>query len=218
VGEEYVPPVPVDTTLTLRRMILERKADFVWTNGTESTLLPLLRDAVRLGLREKVGWGGTCFLDLPDMFQSARKDPTIAKGLEGLVIPFIYRQFEEVDCPGVKFMIELSKKYRGGLPSEDMRGEYIHGVSSGMVTAEVLRLVAEKVPVEKITKDDIEPYGWWRMKDYDNMGLFGGATLTFGKDLPRIGISLRSGTHPLQIIGGEITRLKDTLYPKVFLK
>lgn len=211
VGEEYVPGIPVDTTLNVRRLIKEKKADFIWTNSVEATLLPILRDAERLGLRKEVVWGTCTFVDIPDMFKAGRKDPTIAKALEGLFISFIYPQWDEVDHPGVKFMTELSKKYQGGLPKEEIRGEYTHGVLEGLVTEQVLRLVAEKVPVEKITMADIEKHGWWRMKDYDPMGLLGGATLTYGKDLPRCGVLGGAGGHPVQLLGGKVTRLKEKL-------
>jgi ABC-type branched-subunit amino acid transport system substrate-binding protein len=213
VGEEFVPPVPIDTTLNARRLIKEKKADFVWTNGDANTLIPVLRDAERIGLRKKVVWGSVTFVDFPDVFRAGKKDPTVAKAAEGLFISFIYPQWEEVESPSVKFLMDLSKKYQGGLPREEGRGRYIHGVVEGIVTEQILRLVAEKVPVEKITKDDIEKYGWWRMKDYDPMGFLGGATLTYGKDLPRCGVMSGGGTYPLQVSGGKLIRLKERLKP-----
>ena len=214
VGEEYVPGIPIDTTLNIRRLIKEKKADFVWTNGDGNTLIPILRDAERIGLRKEVkAWGGVTFVDLPDIFKAGRKDPTIAKAAEGLFISFIYPQWDEVDQPAVKFMTEVAKKYQGGIPREEVKGKYIHGMLEALVIEQVLRLVAEKVPVEKITKDDIEKHGWWRMKDYDPMGFLGGATLTYGKDLPRCGVMSGAGGNPLQIIGGKLTRLKERLKP-----
>ena len=212
VGEEYVPPIPIDSTLSVKRLIKDKKADFLWTNSDAATLIPILRDAQRLNLRKEVkAWGSHSFLDIPRLLGVARKDPTIAKALEGIFLSYAYTQMEEEDAPGAKFLRELSKKYQGGLPKEEIRGQYVYGVLVGNIVERVLRLVAEKVPVEKITKADIEKHGWWRMKDYNPMGLLGGKTLTYGKDLSRQGIVAGVGAQPLQIIGGKATRLKANL-------
>lgn len=213
VGEEYVPPIPVDTTLNVRRLIKDKKADFVWTNADLSTLIPILRDAERLGLRKEVkAWGAFAFLDIPSIMKAGRKDPTIARALEGLFVSYIYATWEEVEHPATKFSTEVAKRYhKGDLPPEEIRGTYMHGVLAGIITEQVLRLVAEEVPVEKITMADIEKHGWWRMKDYNPMGFLGGATLTYGKDLPRCGVVAGGGGSPLQFIGGKPTRLKVRL-------
>ena len=80
------------------------------------------------------------------------------------------------DVPGVKLYKELQMKYIGevrpGLTT------YLFGL--GIEMAEAVRLALEKVPHDKLTPKALREYGFYRMKDFDPMGI--SSPVTFGPE------------------------------------
>lgn len=209
VAREYVPSLPVDVTTNLRR-IKERGANAIYTQAVDITLTPVLKNAVRLGIRDQFTWGCVGFFIFNRAIIASKKDPDIAKGLEGLVAPYAFAEWTETNIAGVKFMKNLVSQYQ---KKDDMGSDnqtYTMGVCNAMVATEAIRLALKKVPAEKLTGRDVIEYGIWQIKNFDPMGL-NQALISFGKDLPRSGIRV---SRPAMIKDGRFIRLPIELTPR----
>ena len=76
------------------------------------------------------------------------------------------------DLEGVKFCLDIMKKYSPGKTPPKIGIGFIHGVVEAMVQTEALRLASLKTPLEQI--DDpkiILENGFWKIKDLDTRGM-----------------------------------------------
>jgi len=188
---EIVPYVPIDTTTQLLRA-KERGADFVYVSGILVTSGPILRDAERLGLLDKIRFGGTKISagkGLIDMAGAAS---------DGYLFPRTCPSILETEHPGIKLIWDVQMKYHGEVVAEE---EYIGGWTATAVTCEAVRRAIENVGYENLSgpavKDALDS-----IKGFNINGL---VTITYSPDD-------HVGSHEVaayEIRGSEIVRVSD---------
>jgi len=158
---EFVPYVVLDSTVQLLRLSASG-ADFAYIGPHWSVAIPVLRDAERLGLMDKVqfcGMEATLVRSLVDMMGPA---------LEGYLTPRGCPVWTEVENPGIKWAQEVYLRYHGKTEPPDNYEDSM--IRASAVLPEAIKRAIEKVGYENLdgravnealqTLEDFDPYGY----------------------------------------------------------
>jgi len=190
---EFVPLVPIDATTQLLR-IKEREADFVYISWLQLGSGPIMRDAERLGLLDKIQFTGFEYSVGKQMITM------VGAASEGYLVPNTLPSFAEKDVPGIKLMLDTQMKYYGMVKIEEP--EYIAGWTGTAITCEAIRRAVEDVGYENLDGPAIKE-AFDSIKGFDVDGL---VTITYNPPDDHRG---SSKIAVYQIRGGEIVRISD---------
>jgi branched-chain amino acid transport system substrate-binding protein len=189
---EIVAYVPIDTTTQLLRL-KERGTDFVYVSGLIVTAGPILRDAERLGLLDKIHFSGNKISAGQGLIEMA------GVASEGYLFPRTCPSILETELPGIKLIWDVQTKYHGEVVAEE---EYIGGWVAAAVACEAVRRAEENVGYENLSGPAIKE-ALDSIKGFDVDGL---ATITYNPPDDHGGCRKVAA---YQIRGGEIVRVSD---------
>jgi len=146
VGREIVPfiPPPLDTSVEWLRLAA-KKPDWVYIFGFGMTFVTLMKDAARLGIRDK----GIQLLAAP-FSADERTLKVTGKDTEGIYAVVASATNVEAELPEVRAILEYAKSYRGYEP-QDVSCTYIMANALVRIAAEGIRLAIAKVGLENLT-------------------------------------------------------------------
>ena len=159
---DYFPFTATDFSAELRRIYEVKKADFVWLRGQPSQVGAIMKDVVRLGLKDKMTWVACYFGYNEIVSQIAGLD-----AVDGMFAELSQASDVE-DLPGVKFSRQLYTKYKRG--AECPFVSYIAGTHLAMVAHEATRRALEKVGIKKLGGRAIAD-AVWSMNNFDVGGI-----------------------------------------------
>lgn len=180
VGRQYVPLVPTSPPTTQLMWLKENKVDLALCWMINPGGQPTIKEAVRLGmgphLEYKIVFGFATPMHLQVFV------PAMGELAEGVVVGGGFPAWDE-DCPGMKFVHELLRKYRPEFqpPTKVPHVMYMAGIVEAMVQLEALRLAMEQKPLKDLKPVDVLEKGVWRIKGLDTGGLTN-TPLTYGPD------------------------------------
>jgi len=159
----YFSFLATDFGTELRRIIEQQKADYVWLRAAPSQVAPIMKDAVRLGYKDKAKW----------VAGQLASDPVIVKITGKDVIEGVYLLNTGISMTsdkgwGVDLAKQLFKKYR-------KRGEfaqlYMAGIHAAMFMQESMKRALEKYgkPEKLNGKRIIDAY--YTIKNFDTGGI-----------------------------------------------
>ena len=169
-AHQYAPYVPVDTTPQL--LALEKDgADFVITSGGGVLWSVVLKDATRLGLRDKMKFGG-CM----------REYSGNTRRLSGEACIGAYMTSTEAhgyeDEPFITMVRERARKKYGDTWMEESYGSlYMAGWKCALIQSAAIKAAAEKHGWDKVTGDTVKE-ALESGKGFDTHGI-GGPPLKF---------------------------------------
>lgn len=168
---EYTPAVPVDLTAQMTRL-KEGGADVVWVQHVEAGMAPVLREAQRMGLKDKIKWITGHSVDAGTLF------PLVGDNIAGLYqVSPTASPYSDASQPGVKFMNDVFKAKHPNakfLPGTMYSGE----VMAAMLARAAIEQAVQKVGSwDKLTGDVL--YDTYQSLKVDTQGLTG--TLTYDK-------------------------------------
>ena len=165
---ELIPYVPLDSTVQLLRL-MQQGADFVYVGHMWTTVLPLLRDAHRLGLMDEInfcGWDATLAQPLIQ---------GLGPAADGYFAPKSLPLWNEVHNPGMVWANEVWRKYHGERVMDELYDGCIIWTS---ILPEAIQRAIEKVGYENLdghavkealdTIEDFDPYGFGPQTTYTN--------------------------------------------------
>lgn len=167
----YYSFVATDFGVELKRIIEEKKADYVWLRGGAAQVAAIMKDVVRLGYKDKAKWIITYF----------SLDPVVARIAGNEVMNGVYGLNSDAGMPtdegwGIDLVKKIHKKYkRKGKLSQ----LYISGVHVAMIAHESLKRALQEVgDPEKLTgKGIIDEY--YTIKDMDLGGIAPKTSITY---------------------------------------
>ena len=169
VGSSFVPFVPTSPPTTQLLWLKQNKIDFAMGMMIRAGSEPSIKEAVRLGMGSSQPYKIVFAFSYPtSMSPFARDMGELGNGVvSGGDLPDW-----EYNLDGVKFCIDIMKKYSPEKTIPKIGIGYIHGVVEAMVQVEALRLASLKVPLEEV-KDPkiILENGFWNIKDFDTKGM-----------------------------------------------
>jgi ABC-type branched-subunit amino acid transport system substrate-binding protein len=144
VGHEWVPYAVTDTSVELKRLA-DKGADWIFLSHVPAANSVALKDAIRLGLKDKVKfvvvhWG------FNELLAEAAGDA--ADGVYGMVPAALPNE----DLPGVKLARDTFNTYR---PGDTFTSTYMQGFTLGRFMAEGLKTALQRVGYEKLTGEAI---------------------------------------------------------------
>ncbi len=151
VGHEVVPLLgAIDVSTELLRLAA-KKPDWVYATMYGATLVTTIKDARRLGLREK----GIKFSGSPNSVDLVILNTAGARSIEGWYVQRITPSAWEPELFGMKFpQLEMlckgAKRYRG-YEVEEIPEFYVGGWACCLVGLEAIRMAVEKVGIENLT-------------------------------------------------------------------
>jgi ABC-type branched-subunit amino acid transport system substrate-binding protein len=184
---EFVPTVPLDTSPQLLRLS-ERGADYVYITSIWAIALPILRDAERLGLTNKIRFGGV------ENSQAIALIETLGPAAEGYFAPRAAPWYKEVP-----FLIDMFTRYRGG--KIDTAGDAASTLLFVPVMIEAIRRAIDNVGYENLdgraVKEALDS-----IKDFDPHGI---KKITYTPEDHRGSTTVRI----YQVQGGEVVPVSD---------
>jgi ABC-type branched-subunit amino acid transport system substrate-binding protein len=126
---EFVPYVVLDASGQLLRLS-DQEADFVYISGLIVTSGPILRDAERLGLLDRMQFCGL------EASAGKRLIEMAGAASDGYFFPKTLPAIDETEVPGIKLMQDVQTKYHGKVLMEE---EYVVGWAEIAVTCEAIR-------------------------------------------------------------------------------
>jgi branched-chain amino acid transport system substrate-binding protein len=188
---EISPLVVIDASTQLIR-IQERGADLVYIQNIFTAGGPIMRDVERLGLQDKMQFGGTGMVMGGHIIRMA---PVGAEGfLAARGLPWI----DETDIPGVKTMLDMEMEYHGEVYDAP---EYQSGWFYAAIVCEAVKRAVEDVGYENLDGAAVKR-AFENMKDFNAAGM---AKITYGPED-------RRGCETFavyQVQGGKIVRVSD---------
>jgi branched-chain amino acid transport system substrate-binding protein len=151
---EIVPYVPLDTTPQLLRL-REEGADFVYLGTIWTTALPIMKDAERLGLTDKIRFGG---------YENSQAIPLVNLGpaAEGYFAPRAAPWYEDVPL-----LIDMYMRYEGKI---DTGGDGASTVLFASAMIEAIRIAIDNVGYENLDGRAVKE-AWESIKDFDPLGI-----------------------------------------------
>ncbi len=183
---EIVPYVPLDVTTQLLRLH-ERGADFVYIQSIWSTVLPIMKDAERLGLTDKIRFGG---MENSQAIALLELGPAVEGYFAARSAPW----YEESP-----FLIDMYMRYRGHIDTE---GDGAITLLFVPAMIEAISIAIEEVGYENLDGRAVKE-AMYSIKDFDPHGL--GRTLTYTPEDHRGAPSVQ--IHEVQ--GGEVVPVSD---------
>lgn len=145
VGQEWIPYAVTDATVELKRLA-DAGADFIFVAHTPIGISVVLKDAVRLGIRDKIDFGQIHW-GFNELVPEAAGEA--AEGLYGMVPAALP---SEVGMPGVRLAKDTMLTYR---PGDTFTSTYVQGFALGRFMVEGIRSALETVGYENLTRDAI---------------------------------------------------------------
>lgn len=174
VGAQYVPLVPTSPPTTQLMWLKENKVDLALGVMINPGSQPTVKEMVRLGMGPYQPYKMVFGVATPGhatVFAEAMGELG-----DGYVCAGSFPNWDD-PAPGVKFEIELQKKYH---PDKWVGHiQYMGGMLEAMVHAEALRLTLQKVPFEKLTPRQVLELGFYQIKNLDTGGI-SSTPLTYG--------------------------------------
>ena len=159
---EIVPIMPLDTSPQLLRLV-ERGVDFIYISSMWITVVPVMKDAERLGLTGKIRFGGY------ENSQAISLLEALGPTAEGYFAARGAPWYEEVP-----FLTDMYMRYRGEI---DTQGDGASTLLSTPVAIEAIRRAIEEVGYENLdgraVKEALDT-----IKDFDPHGMGKGITYT----------------------------------------
>lgn len=160
---EWLPYALTDTSIELNRVI-KGGADFLYINHVPGAVSVIVKDWLRLGLKDK----------LKLVVVTYAFDESLSKlaPMDG-----VYGQQSTVlgsdTGPGVTLAKQINSRYNPGRPTGIL---YIKGIRLGMVMVQGLKDALDKVGYDRLTRDAIAT-ALINMKDFDSGGIGPKATI-----------------------------------------
>jgi hypothetical protein len=174
VGSQYVPLVPTSPPTTQLMWLKENKVDLALGVMVNPGSQPTVKEMVRLGMGPFQPYKMVFGVATPG--HAAVFAPAMGELGDGYVCAGSFPNWDD-PAPGVKFEIELQKKYH---PDKWVGHiQYMGGMLEAMVQAEALRLALQEVPFDKLKPADVLKYGFYRIKNLDTGGI-SSTPLTYG--------------------------------------
>jgi len=174
VGIKYVPLVPATPPTTQVAWLKEKMVDLALgvmiSPGSQATI----KEAVRLGMGPHLPY--KIVFGVPSTTQVADFVAGMGELGDGYVSGGSLPPYSETSTPGVAWVNELQKKYRGKQVASNV---YMGGLVEAMTQVEALRLALKEVPFDKLTRADVLKKGFERIKNFDTGGL-SNTPLTYG--------------------------------------
>ena len=144
VGHEVVPLLGcIDTSVEWLRLAA-KEPDFIYIFSSGSTTVTLVKDAIRLGVRDK----GITLASWTSLDASVLK--AIGRDSEGWYTFRFFPASTQTDLLGMQTVLEAAKRYRGDDP-EKVSGNYIGMWAIAKITVEAIRMAIERVGFENLT-------------------------------------------------------------------
>ena len=207
-GSQYVPLVPTAPPTTQLMWLKEKKVDLALGVMVNPGSQPTVKELVRLGMGPHLDYKIVFACGTPSHLPIFA--PAMGELGNGFVVAGSFPSLEE-PSPGIKFLLELQKKYRSDKRTPNI--VYIGGLLEAMTQVEALRLALKEVPFEKLTRADVLNHGFYKIKNLDTGGL-SSTPMTYGPgdvegvDAVRIdqiqkGKQIKLGAWPLRHIYGK---------------
>jgi hypothetical protein len=196
VGSSFVPFVPTSPPTTQLLWLKQKKVDLALGMMIRAGSEPSIKEAVRLGMGADQSYKIVFAFAYPtSMSPFARDMGTLADGVvSGGDLPDW-----DYDLEGVKFCLDIMKKYSPDKSIPKVGIGYIHGVVEAMVQTEALRLASRTTPLEQVKDPEIVlENGFWKIKDLDTKGMRP-TKLTYG---PKKAEGL-SGLNITEVVNGK---------------
>lgn len=171
-GLEWVPYAVTSAAVELKRLA-DKGADWIFVGHVSGGASVVLKDAERLGLKNKVKFALVDYGSGEDTLRAAGK---AMEGVYGVSVAALPTE----DLPGVKEGKELAARYR---PGYEVERPYLAGIYLAKVMVEGIRLALEKVGYEGLNRDAIAE-GLKSIKGLDVGGLI--PPITIDPDYPVI--------------------------------
>ena len=174
VGAQYVPLVPTSPPTTQLMWLKENKVDLALGVMINPGSQPTVKEMVRLGMGPFQPYKMVFGVATPGhatVFAEAMGELG-----DGYVCAGSFPNWDD-PAPGVKFEIELQKKYH---PNKWVGHiQYMGGMLEAMIQTEALRLALQKVPFDKLKPADVLNHGFYQIKNLDTGGI-SSTPLTYG--------------------------------------
>jgi len=159
----YYSFLATDFGTELRKIIEQQKADYVWLRGGISQAAVIMKNAVRLGYKDKAKWIQSYF----------SVDPIVTKLAGKEVMEGVYCVNSDTGLPvdkgwGVDLAKQLFKKYR---KKGEITSLYMTGIHLSMIANESIKRACAKIgnPKKLGGKDIIDAY--YTIKNFDMGGV-----------------------------------------------
>jgi len=174
VGAQYVPLVPTSPPTTQLMWLKENKIDLALGVMINPGSQPTVKEMVRLGMGPYQPYKMVFGVATPG--HAAVFAPAMGELGDGYVCAGSFPNWDD-PAPGVKFEIELQKKYH---PNKWVGHiQYMGGMLEAMIQTEALRLALQKVPFDKLKPADVLNHGFYQIKNLDTGGI-SSTPLTYG--------------------------------------
>ncbi len=199
-GQEWLPYAVTDSTVELKRLV-DQDPDWIFLAHVTSGASVILKDAVRMGIRDKINFA-QIFWAFNELMPLTAGEA--AEGLYGMVPAALTTE----DLPGVKQSRETMNQYRGG---DTFNATYMQGTLLGRFMLAGLKTALETVGYENLTRDAI------------NQALISTTNLDVGGIVPPITINpefpiLANGYRVAQIQDGVIVPVSEWMPSNNLLK
>jgi ABC-type branched-subunit amino acid transport system substrate-binding protein len=183
---EVVPYLPLDTTSQLLRL-RDEEADFVYLAAIWTTAIPILRDAERLGLTDKIRFGGM------ENSQSIPMIEALGPSAEGYFATRAAPWYEEVPI-----LTDMYMRYEGKI---DTGGDGAATVLFASAMIEAIRIAIDNVGYENLDGRAVKE-AWESIKDFDPLGI---KKLTYSPEDHRGSAAIRI----YEVQGGRVVIVSD---------
>lgn len=174
VGAQYVPLVPTSPPTTQLMWLKENKVDLALGVMINPGSQPTVKEMVRLGMGPFQPYKMVFGVATPG--HAAVFAEAMGELGDGYVCAGSFPNWDD-PAPGVKFEIELQKKYH---PNKWVGHiQYMGGMLEAMIQTEALRLALQKVPFDKLKPADVLNHGFYQIKNLDTGGI-SSTPLTYG--------------------------------------
>jgi ABC-type branched-subunit amino acid transport system substrate-binding protein len=167
VGIQYVPLVPTSPPTTQLMWLKQNNVDLAVGIMINPGSQPTVKEMVRLGMGPFQPYKLTLACGTPSHL------PVFAGAMgelgDGFVVAGGFPPWDELTTPGVKFQVDLQKKYH---PNKFFtHSQYMGGTLEVMTQVEALRLAMQKMPLEKLKPADVLNFGFYQIKNLETGGI-----------------------------------------------
>ena len=167
VGIQYVPLVPTSPPTTQLMWLKQNNVDLALGIMVNPGSQPTVKEMVRLGMGPYQPYKLTFACGTPSHL------PVFAGAMgelgDGFVVAGGFPPWDELTTPGVKFQVDLQKKYH---PNKWFsHSQYMGGTLEAMTQVEALRLAMQKMPLEKLKPVDVLNNGFYQIKNLETGGI-----------------------------------------------
>lgn len=169
-GSSFVPFVPTSPPTTQLLWLKQNKVDLAIGMMIRAGSEPSIKEAVRLGMGPDAAYKISFAFAYPTSMSPFARDmgPLGAGVMSGGDLP----DWSFTDLEGVRFCLDIMKKYAPGKVPPKVGIGFIHGATEAMVQVEALRLASLKTPLDQIKDPKVVlENGFWQIKDLDTKGM-----------------------------------------------